>query len=385
MYDNGVIAEFKKVVGWKDHYSTDVPALTPSLTISDSNRYFNDGSFHPLVRLDYIQSMLDSKKTLEYYLDEVVDAACNNVLTNLAALKGLTATGKELVTSKLIHQQVIRGDNITNEGRFCGVQFRIKDAEGIRLTLNRVGLYLTAAQPSLTLYLFNSLQEDVVKTVTYTSTAANSFQWLETGSDLLIDFDDGSNNSGAVWYLGYYQNDLIGNAIQYKTLNWINGFCGTCGSNNSNSSSSFKKLSKYASMMPFYVAAGSLPAVGKLFSHEDMIECSTNNFGFNFNITVSCNLSRFWIDNRLTFADAIGKAVALSVLEMIAASSQSSAVEQNLQPMALRAIEADNNTKQTTFRTQVTRALKVIHLDEGNVNNNPCLPCARKGGRTSSL
>ena len=384
MYDIRVIDELKKVVGWKDHYSSDIPPLSAPLKISESGRKFNDGSFNQLVRLDYIQSMLPSDRPLESFLEEVVEAACNDMLNRVANHKKLTATGKDLVSSKLIHQQIIRGDQITNEGRFCGVQFRIKDAEGIRATINRVGLYLTSVQPSLTLYLFNSLQEDVVKTVTYTSTKANSFQWLETGTDLLIDFDDGSDNSGAVWYLGYYQDDLVGNAIQYKTLNWSNGYCGSCG-NNSNSSKSFKKLSKYIDMMPFYVASGSLPTVGKLFSHEDIVECTTNNFGFNFNITVSCNLTRFWIDNRLTFADAIGKMVALKVLEMIATSSQSSSTEQNLQPMALRALEADKETKSTTFLSQVERAVKVIHLDEGNVNNNPCLPCARKGGRTGVL
>lgn len=383
MYDNTVIAELKKVVGWKDHYSGDIPPLSASLKVSESGRYFNDGSFNQLVRLDYIQAMLPSDRPLENFLDEVVDASCNDVLNKVATYKKLTASGKDLVTSKLIYQQVIRGSQITNESRFVGVQFKINDAEGIRATINRVGLYLSSAQPNLTLYLFNSLQEDAVTTVNFTSTNANSFQWLETANDLKIDFDDGVN-SGAVWYLGYYQDDLVGNAIQYKTLNWINGYCGTCG-NVSNSSKSFKSISKYVNMMPFYVASGSLPAVGKLFDQDDIVYCSTNNFGLNFNITVSCNLSRFWIDNRLTFADAIGKTVAMKVLEMIATSSQSSGTEQNLQPMAIMTLEADKETKATTFLSQVERSIKVLTLDEGNVNNNPCLPCARKGSRTSAL
>lgn len=385
MYDNEVIDELKKVVGWKNHYDpTDVPPLNPTLNVSESGRFFNDGSFNQLVRLDYIQTMLPPNRPLDNFLEETVEAACNNVLTKISIQKQLTAKGKDLVTSKLIHQQIIRGDTITNEGRFVGVQFKINDAEGIRATINRVGLYLTAAQPNLVLYLFSSLQDDVVTTVNYTSSNANSFEWLETRDDLNIYFDDGSNNSGAVWYLGYYQDDLVGNAIQYKTLNWINGYCGSCG-NNYNSSTAYKSISKYVNMRPFYVASGDLPAVGKLFDHNDMVYCSTNNFGFNFNITVSCNLTRFWIDNRLTFAEAIGKSVALLVLEMIATSSQSSGTEQNLQPMAQLALEADNATKATTFLSQVERAIKVIKLDEGNVNNNPCLPCARKGARTGVL
>ena len=383
MYDNSVIEEFKKVVGFRDFDDlAQIPALNPALKVSESGRIYQD--FHPLVRLDYIQLMLPPTKPLETWLDEAITGACNEVLTKVAELKKLTATGKDLVSSKLIHQQVIRGSEITNEGRFVGVQFRVSDSEGIRATINRVGLYLTAAQPSLTLYLFNSLQDDAVTTVDYVSTAANSFQWLETANDLKIDFDDGSNNSGAVWYLGYYQDDLVGNAIQYKTLNWQNGYCGTCG-NVSNSSKSYKQISKYVNMLPFYVASGSLPAVGKLFNHDDMVYNYTNNYGFNFNITVSCNLSRFWVDNKVSFADAIGKTVALRVLQMIAASSQSSGTEQNLQPMALRALEADRETKATTFLSQVERSIKTIHLDEGNISNNPCLPCARRGGRTGVL
>jgi len=383
MYDNSLIAEFKKVVGFRNHWnSTDVPPLNPNLNITESGRYYQD--FHPLVRLDYIQCMLASDRNLDQYLDELTTGACNEVLTKVAEKKKLTVSGKNIVSSDLIYQQVIRGDEITNEGRFCGVQFSISDSEGIRAAINRIGLYLSQAQPNLTLYLFNSLQDDSVQTITYTSTNAYSFQWVDTSANLKIDFDDGSNNSGAVWYLGYYQDDLVGNAIQFKTLNWINGYCGSCGGNKK-SNAAYTSISKYVSMRPFYVASANLPAVGKLFKHEDMVYCSTNNFGFNFNITVSCNLTRFWKDNRLSFADSIGKTVALRVLEMIASSSQSSGTEQNLQPMALRALEADNGTKATTFLAQVQRAIKVIALDEGNVKNNPCLPCARKGATTKAL
>ena len=382
MYDNTVIAELKKVVGWKNHYNlTDIPALTAYLNVSESGRYFNNNSFSPLVRLDYIKAMLPSDRPLEEFLDEVVDDACNEILNSVAEKKKLTASGKDIVTSNLIFKEVVRGNPITNEGRFVGVRFRLGDSVGIRATINRIGLFLTAAQPSLTLYLFNSLQDQAVDTFTYTSAGANSFQWLI--ESVIMDFDDASGTSGGVWYLGYYQDDLVGSAIQYNTLNWINGYCGSCGNGNANTY--YKQITKYVGMMPFYVASGSLPAVGTMFDQNDIVECTTNNFGFNFNITISCNLTQFWIDNKLTFADAIGKSVTLKVLEMIASSSQSSGVEQNLQPMALRAIEGDSATKATAYIKKVERAIECIVLDEGNVKNNPCLPCARKGANIKVL
>ncbi len=381
MFDNSLIAELKKVVGWKNHYDlTEIPALSATLNETLSGQVYQD--FHPLVRLDYIKALLPSNYHLETYLDDVQTEAINEVLNRLVTEKKLKHKGEDIAQNNLILHNVVRGEQILNESRFVGVRFALNDHIGIRAVINRIGLYFTQPQTDLTLYLYNSLQAGAVATYAYNSAAANSFQWLE--QTINLDVDDGTGTSGGVWYLGYYQDDVTGNAIKYKTLNWRYGYCNSCG-NVSGFNKKYKSVNKYVDMTPFYVASASLPAVGQVFLEEDVVETVNNNHGFNFNISIKCNLTQFWKDNKLTMANAIGKMVSFKVLQMISTSSQVSAVEQNVQIMALRALEADNETKATTFLSQVERAIKTTNLDQGNVNNSPCLPCARHGNSIGIL
>lgn len=381
MFDNRVIAEFKKVVGWDNHFDlVEIPTLPTSLTDTESGLHYQ--TFFPsLVRLDYIAAMLPTNYGLEAFLDKVETDSINEMLLAVSDKKKLANIGKELVSSNIILQNSIRGTNVTNEGRFVGIEFALSQTEGIRVVINRIGLYLTAVQPTLTLYLFNSLQDTAVSTYTYTSASSNSFQWVEEA--IMMDYNSGSGTDNGVWYLGYYQDDLVGQAVQYSSLNWKNGYCGTC--NGGAMGKTYGTIKKYVSMQPFYIAPNSLPAVGTLFSPNDVVYTYTNNYGFNINLSVKCDLSQFWIDNRLSFKNAIGKSVVFKVLQMFIGSSQVSAVEQNLQVLALRAVEGANDSKQEPYYKQVERAIEVINLDQGNINESPCLPCARRGSSIGAL
>lgn len=374
MFDLRAITELKKVVGFRDHWNTvDVPVLPVTLSDSESGQYYQD--FHPMVRLDYISALLPSDYSLDTFLDDIETSAIKQMLNKMQTFKKLNNSGKDLARNNLIYDNVLKNKPIINESRFVGVEFALNDTSvGIRAIINRVGLYLTSAQPSLTLYLFNSLQEDAVNTYTFTSVNANSFTWLET--QINIDYQDSSGTDGGIWYLGYYQDDLVGQAIQYDVLNWQNGYCQKC--DGGTRSSKYNSISKYVNMSPFYVSGSSLPAVGKLFDADDIVYNYTCNFGMNFNVSVVCNLSQFWIDNRLSMVNAIGKTVALKILEMMKASSQISAIEQNIQFNIIRDLEGDRETQSVPFWQQAERSIKATNFDQSNINST-CVPCARKG------
>ena len=373
MFDNRVIAELKKVIGWKDHWDlTEIPALPASLTATESGQYYQD--YHPTVRLDYIQALLPSNYALETFLDDIETSSLNQLLEKMVVQKKLNNAGMDLARNNLIYDNVLKNKPIINEGRFVGVEFCIDSEIGIRAMIHRIGLYLTLAQPTLTLYLFNSLQDTVISTHTFTSTNANSFTWL--AEDIILDYSNGSGTDGGVWYFGYYQNDLNGQAIQYDSLNWKNGYCRTC--DGGVRSTKYNSVAKYLQMSPFYIDSTKVPAVGTMFDTDDVIYTYDNNYGFNFNISIKCDLTQFWIDNRLTMTNALGKIVALKVLEMMKASSQVSAIEQNVQINIIRDLEGDSDTRQVPFWAQVERAVKAVNLDQANINNT-CVPCARKG------
>lgn len=374
MFDLRAITELKKVVGFRDHWNaTDIPVLPVTLSDSESGQYYQD--FHPMVRLDYISALLPSDYPLDTFLDDIETSAIKQMLNKMQTFKKLNNSGQDLARNNLIYDNVLKNKPIINESRFVGVEFALNDTSvGIRAIINRVGLYLTTAQPSLTLYLFNSLQEDAVNTYTFTSVNANSFTWLET--QINIDYQDSSGTDGGVWWLGYYQNDLVGQAISYDVLNWRNGYCQKC--DGGTRSSKFNSISKYVNMSPFYVSGSSLPAVGKLFDADDIVYNYTCNFGMNFNVSVVCNLSQFWVDNRLSMVNAIGKTVALKILEMMKASSQISAIEQNVQFNIIRDLEGDRETQSVPFWQQAERSIKSTNFDQSNINST-CVPCARKG------
>jgi hypothetical protein len=373
MFDNRVIAELKKVIGWKDHWDlTEIPALPVALTDTESGQYYQD--YHPSVRLDYIQALLPSNYPLDTFLDDIETSAINQLLEKMITQKKLNYAGMDLARNNLIYDNVLKNKPIINESRFVGVEFYMQPDIGLRAMIHRIGLYLTAAQPTLTLYLYNSLQESAVATYTFSSASSNSFTWL--AQDVILDYSDGTDTSGGVWYLGYYQDDLVGQAIQYDSLNWKNGYCRTC--DRGVRSSKYNSVARYVQMSPFYIDASKVPAVGTIFDKDDIIYTYDNNYGFNFNISIKCNLTQFWIDNRLTMTNALGKIVALKVLEMMKASSQVSAIEQNVQINIIRDLEGDSDTRQVPFWAQVERAIKATNLDQANMNST-CVPCARKG------
>jgi hypothetical protein len=378
MFSNRVIAELKTVIGfrnWDD--PTEIPALPTSLTDTDSGQYYQD--YHGLVRLDYISALLRPNQLLEDYLDEAVTGAINMMLTDVALKKELSMNGKTLVNNDLIYHNVIRGDSIVNESKFVGVEFVFDGKLGIKAVLNRIGLYFTALE-TINLYLFNSLQAQAVATVAYANGAVNSFQWIT--ANLALEWDKGVqgaglDTSGGVWYLGYYQDDLAGQAVKYKTLDWRNGYCTGCGNKASNDK--YRSISKHVQMTPFYIPASAVPVVGEMFDIDDVRYDYNNNYGFNFNISVVCDLSQFWIDNKLNLKNAIGTYVVGRIINDYVYSSQSSSIEQNVQDLAFEVLNGNTTTKASTFEKRKESAIKEVMLDNGNVNNSPCIPCANNG------
>lgn len=379
MFDSRTITELKKVVGWKDHWdTTEIPALSSALKTTESGQHYQD--YHPSVRLDYIQALLPSNYALTTFLDDIETSAINQLLEKMITDKKLNNAGMDLAKNNLIYDNVLKDKSIINQGRFVGIEFSFNsNSIGLRAVINRIGLYLTAIQTSLKIHVFNSLQPSSTY-YTFSSATANAFTWLE--QDITLDYADGSDNAGGVWYIGYYQNDLDGQAIQYDDLNWKNGYCRSC--DGGKRASKYNSISKYLTMSPFYVDSADLPASGTLWDTDKMKYTDSNNFGFNFNISIKCNLSQFWIDNRLTMTNAIGKIVAYKVLQMMKSSSQVSGIEQNVQIGIIRDIEGDANIGQQPYWKQVERAVETTNFDQSNVNST-CVPCARKGASYGAI
>jgi hypothetical protein len=237
-------------------------------------------------------------------------------------------------------------------------------------------LYLTAAVTDLDLYLFHSSQEQAIEQFTFTSTTTNSFSWNTISRSL--DWDDGTI-TGGTFYLGYYQNDLATQtsaAIQYTAMNWLHGYCNQCGQKSSDLA--YKSISTRLSMTGFYVQSANLPvSKTERFDPTVVIKTNSSNHGFNFHISISCNLTQFWKDNKLTLKNVIGVKVAMKVLEMMKFSSQINNVEESVKIMIIRDLEGASDTGNIPMWQRLQSAINALNFDEGNLNKD-CLPCARK-------
>jgi hypothetical protein len=375
MFDNRVVAELKKVLGWRDYWDlTEIATLGSPLNDTESGEYYQD--YSGALRLDYISSLLAPNRPLATYLDTVETESITQVLNTIQEDKNIGNNGKDLADSEVVFNVGRKTATIVNESKFCGVMFEVKDSVGVRATINRIGLYLTAAVTDLDLYLFHSSQEQVVEQFTFTSTTTNSFSWNTIERHL--DWDNGSI-SGGTWYIGYYQDDLAlqtSQAIQYTAMNWLHGYCNQCGQKQADTA--YKSIRNRVDMTGFYVQSANLPvSKSERFDPTTTIKTNSNNWGFNFHISLTCNLTQFFIDNRLTLKNVIGVKVAMKVLEMMKFSSQINNIEESVKIMIIRDLEGASDTGSMPMWHRLEKAIENVNLDEGNLNKD-CLPCARK-------
>jgi hypothetical protein len=203
-----------------------------------------------------------------------------------------------------------------------------------------------------------------------------------------LDYDDGLITGGH-WYLGYYQDDLATQASQAKrfdSMNWKYGYCNTCGSSNQVYADKYKSIRGRVVMTGFFVQAANLPinnsgTLDDRFDPTTVIVDNQNNYGFNFHITISCNLTQFWYEQRLKLKKVIGLQVCMNILKDMRSSMQNNNVVQTLFVNIVRDLEGPKDTQGMPLWKQLQNAIKALILDEGNLLKD-CFPCARKPRHT---
>ncbi len=378
-YDNALIASLKNVVGFKNFYDAlqipDLDADVPGTTTTESGQYYQQ--FNSNVKLNFILPTIDQGRVLAEYLDQVETEGINTALNEIETRRQLGNVGKDLANSDVVFGVGRKTTTITNTGRFSGVMFEVRDSVGIRATINRIGLYLTAAVTNLDLYLFHSSKEQAVAQFTFTTALTNSFAWQV--QEVILSFDDGVN-TGGTWYLGYYQDDLGAQssaAIQFNAMNWLHGY-GKCCGNQTWWNQSYQSINKRVKMSGFFVQSSNLPASKtERFEPSTAVITNSNNHGFNFNITVGCNMSQFWKENRLSLKKVIGLQVCMNILMDMRSSMQVNNVAETLFFNIVRDLEGPKDTQAKPLHEKLDDAINALVLDEGNLNVD-CIPCARK-------
>lgn len=370
MFDaNTLVTEYANLVGWRQYRDTTQINLPTSLTDTTTGEYYQQK--HAALRLDYIQTLLPSDFPLQDYLRQVITESTVEMFNDFLNSRMKEKYGKTLLDSKvLLNRYGFRTDAIANQNRFVGIQIRLRTAEGLTAIINQLGLQFTG-NDTFNIYLFHSSKQQPLNVFEVTTNSNGFWKWVDY-NQVLKAFDD-LNYLGGVFVLGYYQEDIGGNAINYTNFNWKNGVCGTC---NDQYYKLWVEYQKYMTFCPLYVPQGDY-IKGEMFDLQKAFYVYDQSYGLNFRTSVMCDFTQFFKENKRSFKDALQWKVVTKVLNMMKFSQQINSIEHELKIMIIRDLEGDSETTFENLPQLYFDALDAVKFNTSNINSF-CLDCEER-------
>jgi len=366
------------LIGWRNDANTSVPQITnTALLTSDSGLFYND--FHPLLLIENIANTLPEDKTIDNYLTEKVNSGINKALTKVVLEKKLNESTKTLLNSSKLFDGIGRfQDTVISNGRFVGVELEMFPSYGTKVIIDKIGLQFTQTQTNLPIYIFHTSQLNPIKTITATTTKASSLEWLTLSETIDLSYLSDTYDSGGMFYIGYFQDDISGQAIK-KEFNFLDGPCNTCRGG-ANAMKVWNERLNFVRIVPVEVANGSLNGT-QMFDYTKRKYNATNNFGLNFGVTVQCDISQYLCEQKLILTDLIGKQVAVDILNDMKHSTRLNRIANVSQNMIIRDLEGDRETFEPGLAKRLSDSIKAVDFDFSKIDS-PCLPCNKKFGIT---
>lgn len=361
----------KNLIGWKQHYNTEV-VINDDLQKSETFEYYQD--FHPALQLNIISQSLERDRDINQYLEEKVSTGITQLLNDIEQKRQANGVKDLLASETLLDKYGWANDGIYNENRFVGFMFELLDKTGLALLIQNIGLQLTIPQTGLKIYLYHSSQMDPLKVFEVDVTKAISWNWIKLDAELGSKTKD---TQGGTYYIGYYQDDLLGTAINYTDFNWNRGACGSCDGNKM--IKAWANIQKYASFMPMYVPNQNLSDDRFMFDERAVMVDPNKSWGINFKLSVVCELSDFFCSNRRNLKTALGLKVTYLILTDIKFSQQFNYINEDIKNLIIRDLEGDKDTYNFGIAAKLSKEINNVYLDTSGLNKY-CLPCSDKGG-----
>jgi hypothetical protein len=366
------------LLGWQPFFDGSI-TINTDLQKSDTGEYYQEK--HPALRLDYIKATLSAGMDINAYLTQKMQSGINGMLNDVLQYRKVAKYGKTLLEqAQLLNRLSWKGDRIMNQGRFVGFQISVRDVTALQLVINEVGLQLSGSD-TVKLYLFHSQVEDPLMTMDITTTDTST-KWMVPTTPAPVEGDppipaewnlnaiSPEKYHGGVFILGYYQDDLSTQAINYPDFNWTAGECGGC---NNSYYGVWTSIRQHFFVFPLYVPAGNF-TVGKMFDLEKASFSNTESWGLNLKFSVRCDLTDFFNQNRFVFKNLLAYKVAHLILNDMKFTQETSYIEENLKHMIIRDLEGDKETNALNISQQYQRELKAVSFDMSGINNR-CLDC----------
>lgn len=429
---NDIQEKLLHLIGWEQNYDTSDLKISDALTVSESGLYFQQ--IHPLLTLQNMSCIApdfknttfneyDSEKeykkgnivkindTLYKALqnckgispedesNEIYDATEYWVETNPFSewLESKTKASIQKAISRYYTEKIAQGtyktlcenktlfdgtgrivDVVKNRRNLVGFEIVPIRAKGVTAKINKIGLQFT--EPGeYTLYLMHSSMYEPVKVITLTKTRKNSIEWF-TVDDLYLPYQSENNDAGGSWYLCYLQSQLPeGSQAIRKDKDWSKEPCKSCSRSEY---TSWLSWSKYLEVHPFYVNEEMLNEGMTLWDVENNEYTYDTNYGINLEVSVSCDITDFIVEQRAIFQDIIAKQVAIDMLREFAYNANVRTNRHSINASRidiLYEIDGDSSSmKQSGLSHQLNLAYKAIKLSTEGLDR-VCLPCKNNG------
>lgn len=423
-------AAMANVVGWDQSYNP-ANAIDEKLTVTESGLTFQDA--HPLCTLENVKSIMpddfgyqypnwvagtydagdivnnlsgvwqankqtsdepkvgatdwDKYNLLNDYLRTLTNSGINKVIQEFVKLKTLDRETRNLLDSVRVYDGSGRYTNdIQNTGKVVGFEIVPLNQLGITTKIEKIGLQMKGGTGKVRVYLFHTSQVDPIQTADLDFTVTNGgFQWF-TVKDWFLPYMGAGTNAGGSWYLCYNQNDLpAGMTAINANKDWSREPCGTC---NQGSIDVWRQVTKYIQLSPFMTTAlTTFDQFPELWPNTQTMYTNATSYGMNVEMTVGCDLTDFFIQQRNIFANVIQGQVATNMLRALAMNPEVK-VNRNQSNASKMDIlyELDGNTTSPRpggLGYELKKAYQSLRLDMQGMSHE-CLGCRNNGVRYKS-
>ena len=436
---NDIQDKLLHLIGWEQNYDTSDLKISDALTVSESGLYFQQ--IHPLLTLQNMACIAPDFKnmTFEEYnteksyskgnvvkYDEKLYKALQKALnkqpdieseywveTNPFSewLESKTKASIQKAIARYCNEKIAQGtyktlcenrtlfdgtgrliDVVKNRKNLVGFEIVPVRAKGVTTKINKIGLQFT--EPGeYTLYLMHSSMDAPVKIIKLNKIRKNSIEWFSL-NDVYLPYQSEDNDAGGSWYLCYFQSELPeGSQAIRKDKDWSKEPCNSCSRREY---LAWMAWSKYIEVHPFFVNEELIEAVNFKDDFNDDFEKQAlhlwdvennqytydNNYGLNLELTISCDITDFIIEQRMLFQDVIAKQVAVDMLREFAYNANVRTNRHSINASRLDILyEVDGDSssmKKSGLSYQLDMAFKAIKLSTEGIDR-VCLPCKNNG------
>lgn len=425
---NDIQEKLLRLIGWEQNYDTSDLKISDALTVSESGLYFQQ--IHPLLTLQNMSCIAPDFNNItfpeynsekEYSKGNVVDyqgtqykalqkaqgkqpdieseywvetnlfsewlesktkASIQKAIARYCNEKTVEGTNKPLCESRTLFDGTGRlVDTVKNKKNLVGFEIIPVRAKGVTTKINKICLQFTKAG-EYTLYLMHSSMDAPVKIIKLNKIRDNSAEWF-TVDDLYLPYQSEDNDAGGSWYLCYFQSELPeGSQAIRKDKDWSKEPCGSCSRREL---LAWMAWSKYLEIHPFFVNEELINTEDEslhLWDVENNQYTYDNNYGLNLEVTVSCDITDFIVEQRMMFQDVIAKQVAVDMLREFAYNSNVRTNRHSINASRLDILyEVDGDSssmKKSGLSYQLDMAFKAIKLSTSGIDR-VCLPCRNNG------